>query len=311
MCPAPRAGSRRPYPVLTLRETLVFPLTTFPLAVGRESSLRAVEEATRGARQLVLLVQKQSEVEEPRPDDLHRVGTLARVRHIVRAPDGTQQVWVQGLERVRVSEFVEAEPYLLARVRRLPERQTADAPEDEALSRSALDMFQRLVSISPYLPDELITRAMNQANPWGLLYLIASSLRLNVQERLELLEMDGLRPKYERVINALEREIELLELGQKLRGQIQERVEKGQREFFLREQLKAIHRELGEEDPQQAELNELRDKVAEASMSDEARAEAERELKRLERLPAASPEQSVIRTYLDWLGCPPWGPKTR
>src|SRR5579859_5733836 len=301
------ASTRRPYPVLTLRETLIFPLTTFPLAVGREASLRAVEEASRGARQLVLLAQKQSETEEPLAADLYSAGTLARVRHVVRSPDGTQQVWVQGLERVRVVEFLDAEPYLLARVERVLERQEAPTPEVEALARNALESFARLVAISPFLPDELVSRAMNQDSAWGLLYLIASSLRVNVQERLEILELDGLRAKYERVQALLEREIELLELGHKLRGQVQERVDKGQREFFLREQLKAIQKELGEEDPQQAEVNELREKVVGASLSDEARTAAERELRRLERLPTASPEHSVIRTYLDWLVSLPWG----
>src|SRR5262249_47158797 len=217
-------SSRRPYPVLTLRETLVFPLTTFPLAVGRESSLRAVEEASRGARQLVLLAQKEAETEEPGSEDLHTSGTLARIRHVVRSPDGTQQVWVQGLERIRVVGFLDAEPYLLARVARVTERQEAPTPDVEALARNALESFARLVAVSPFLPDELVNRAMNQDSPWGLVYLIASSLRLNVQERLEILEINGLRAKYDRVLALLEREIELLELGHKLRGQVQERV---------------------------------------------------------------------------------------
>ncbi len=301
-----RAATRRPYPVLTLRETIIFPYTTFPLAVGRESSLRAVEEATRSGRQLALLAQRQQDLENPGPDDLYRTGTLARIRHVMRAPDGSQQVWVQGLERIVVEEFLEAEPYLMARVQPRPESEEATA-EVDALARSALDLFQRLVAVSPFLPDELVNRAMNQDNAWGLMYLIASSLRLNVQERVELLEMDGLRAKMERVLAMLEREIELLELGQKLRGQIQERVEKGQREFFLREQLRAIQKELGEDDPQQAELHEIRDKVAAAPLTEEARKEADRELSRLERLPSASPEHSVIRTYLDWLTSMPWG----
>jgi len=304
---AAAASTRRPYPVLSLRETLIFPLTTYPLAVARESSLRAVEEASRGARQLVLLPQKQSETEEPTAADLYSAGTLARVRHVVRTPEGTQQVWVQGLERIRVLEIHDAEPYLLARVERIPERQETPTPEVEALARNSLESFARLVAISPFLPDELVNRAMNQDNAWGLLYLIASNLRVNVQERLEVLELDGLRAKYERVHLLLEREIELLELGHKLRGQVQERVDKGQREFFLREQLKAIQKELGEEDPQQAEVNELRDKVGAASLPEEARTSAERELRRLERLPTASPEHSVIRTYLDWLVSVPWG----
>jgi ATP-dependent Lon protease len=301
-----RTTAGRAYPVLTLRETIVFPYTTFPLAVGREPSLRAVEEASRGGRQLALLAQREPDVESPGPDDLYPTGTLGRIRHVVRAPDGSQQVWVQGLERIRVTCFSDTEPYLVAQVRPRPERGDG-SPETEALARSALDLFQRLVGVSPFLPEELVARAMNQDSAWGVLYLIAASLRLTVQERVELLELDGLRPKLERVVGLLEREIELLELGQKLRGQIQERVEKGQREFFLREQLRAIQKELGEEDPQQAELRDLRAKVAATPLSDEARAEADRELGRLERLPSASPEHSVIRTFLDWLLALPWG----
>ena len=235
---------------------------------------------------------------------------LARIRHVVGSADGTQQVWVQGLERVRVAEFLDVEPYLMVRVKRIAERHAPTSPEVDALARNALDLFARLVSLSPFVPDELVNRAMNQDSQWSLLYLIASSLRLNVSERLELLEMDGLRPKYERLLTLLEREIDLLELGQKLRGQVQERVEKGQREFFLREQLNAIRKELGEDDPQQAELAELRDKIAAVPLPDEARKEAERELSRLERIPTASPEHSVIRTYLDWLIAIPWGTYT-
>jgi ATP-dependent Lon protease len=285
---------------------LVFPLTTVPLAVGREQSLRAVEEATRSGRQLALLVQKQAEMEEPEPDDLYPVGTLARIRHVMRAPDGSQQVWVQGLERIRAVAFREDEPYLVARVEVLPENDEGSA-EVVALARSALELFQRLVALSPFLPDELVNRAMNLDRPRSLLYLVASSLRLNVQERVELLETDGMRAKYERVLVLLEREIELLELGQKLRGEVQERVEKGQREFFLREQLRAIQKELGEEDPQHAEVRELREKIEATPLTEEARKEADRELARLERIPTASPEHSLIRTYLDWLISLPWG----
>ncbi len=301
-----RPRRRASYPVLPLRETLVFPLTTFPLAVGREQSLRAIEEGVRRSSQLALFVQKQADVEDPGPGDLHPTGTLASIRHVVRSPDGSQQVWVQGLERIRAAAFVETELYLEARVEPLPEVDDR-SPEVEALARSTLELFQRLVAVSPFLPDELVNRAMNQDSPRGLLYLVASSLRLNVQERVGLLEMDGLRAKYERVVGLLEREIELLELGQKLRGEIQERVEKGQREFFLREQLRAIQKELGEEDPQQAEVAELREKIEAAHLPEEARKEAERELSRLGRLPSASPEHSVIRTYLDWLLSMPWG----
>ncbi|MBI4492570.1 MAG: LON peptidase substrate-binding domain-containing protein, partial [Chloroflexi bacterium] len=292
-------------PILTLRETIVFPLTTVPLTVGREHSLRLVEDVAQGDGMLGLVPQRRPEVELATPDDLYPVGVLARVRRVMRAPDGSLQVWVQGLERIRTRAFVQREPYLAAQVEVLPD-EVEPGVELEALSRSALDLFQKLISLSPFLPDELINRAMNLDSPREQLYLIASSLRMGIEERIKLLEAPSLRAAVEKLIELLNHEIELLELGQKLQSEVHGRLEKSQREYFLREQLKAIQKELGEEDPGQAELRELHEKIEAASMPEEARREAERELSRLERIPSASPEHSVIRTYLDWLISMPW-----
>ncbi len=294
-----------PIPILALRETIVFPLTTAPLAVGRERSIRLIDSVQGSNRLIGLVAQRSPEVEVARPDDLYRVGSLARILRVLRAPDGTQSVWVQALERLRIEEFTQEEPFLVARVTVLPDPDEHSL-EVEALSRRALDAFQRLVSVSPFLPDELVPRALNLESRRALFYLIASSLRINLEERQALLEIDTLKQRYLRLLVQLDREIELLELGAKLQGDVRERIDKSQREYFLREQLRAIQQELGEEDPAQAELNELREKVRAAHLSPEARREAERELSRLERLPPASPEHSVIRTYLDWLLAMPW-----
>ena len=294
-----------PLPILALRETIVFPLTTVPLAVGRERSIRLVESLQGGGRLIGLVAQRSPEIEIARPGDMFPVGTLARVRRVMRAPDGSQSVWVQAIERLRVVTYVQEDPYLMAQVEVLSDSDEA-AVEVDALSRRALDAFQRLVAVSPFLPDELVARALNLESRRALFYLIASSLRISLEERQELLEIDSLQDRYQRLLGQLDREIELLELGAKLQGDVRERIDKSQREYFLREQLKAIQQELGEEDPAQAELNEIREKVQAADMPDEARREAERELSRLERLPPASPEHSVIRTYLDWLVAMPW-----
>jgi ATP-dependent Lon protease len=292
-------------PILTLRETIVYPLTTVPLTVGREHSLRLIEDVSQSDDMVGLVPQRQPEIDVAGPEDLYSVGVLARVRRVLRAPDGSLQVWVQGLERIRTTEFVQLEPYLVARVEVLLD-DAEPSVELEALSRSVLDQFQKMISISPFLPDELVNRAMNVESPRELYYLIASSLRVSLEERVKLLDIANLREGVDRLLELMNREIDLLELGQKLQSEVQGRVEKTQREYFLREQLRAIQKELGEEDPAQAEIRELREKIESSPMPEEARREAERELTRLERIPSASPEHSVIRTYLDWLTSVPW-----
>ena len=231
--------------MLTLRETLIFPLTTLPLAVGREASLRAVEEASRGARQLVLLAQKQSDTEEPWPADLYTAGH-AGARSPRRPLPRRHPAGLGAGPRAHPRPRVRGRRAVLAGARqRIPERQETPTPEVEALARNALESFARLVAVSPFLPDELVNRGHEPGQPVGS----AVPDRLEpAGERAgapEVLEIDGLQPKYERVQALLEREIELLELGHKLRGQVQERVDKGQREFFLREQLKAIQQGAG------------------------------------------------------------------
>ncbi len=292
-------------PILPLRDTVVYPQTVAPLAVGQERSLRLVDHVQSGNRLFGLVAVRDPKVERGEPENVFDIGTTASIQQLLKVPDGTVRLLVQGIERVRIVEFVQREPYLAARIERLPE-EVEQGVEVEALIRSAQSLFQRLVNASPTLPDELVTAAINIEDPLHLCYFIANNLRLEHAQRQEFLTIDSLKAKLSWLSTSLHREVELLELGKRIQSEAQENMSRAQREYFLREQLKAIRKELGEEDDEESEVNALREKIAEAAMPDEARREAERELNRLEKLPAASPEHSVIRTYLDWLTVLPW-----
>jgi ATP-dependent Lon protease len=292
-------------PVLPLRDTVVYPLTVAPLAVGQERSLRLVDHVSGGSKLFGLVAVRDPKVERGEPENVFDIGTTARIQQLLKVPDGTVRLLVQGLERIRIVEFVQREPFLAARVERLPEV-IEESVEVEALIRSVQSLFQRLVNSSPTLPDELVTAAINIEDPLHLSYFIANNLRLEHAQRQDFLKIDSLEEKLTWLSNSLNREVQLLELGKRIQNEAQEHMSKAQREYFLREQLKAIKKELGEDDDQESEVNSLREKIAATAMPEEAKREAERELNRLEKVPAASPEHSVIRTYLDWLTVLPW-----
>ncbi|HEX8035407.1 MAG TPA: LON peptidase substrate-binding domain-containing protein, partial [Ktedonobacterales bacterium] len=296
-------------PILPLKDTVVYPFAVTPLGVGKERSIRLIDEAMRGSRLIGLVAQKNADVEDAGPDDCFRVGTLARIARLLRIPDGTIQIIVQGLERISIDDYVAQEPFLKARTHLLPETTPKDI-EVEALKRTAIEMFQRLVNLVQYLPDQLALAAMNLDDARQVVYLIASSAQMDLELRQRLLEIDSVREKLELVTAFLSHELEVLELGKKIQSQAQEEMGKAQREYFLREQLKAIQKELGEESDEVATINSLREQIEQANMPEEARKEAERELARLEKLPSASPEYSVIRTYLDTLVSLPWSKST-
>ncbi|MFI5271809.1 MAG: endopeptidase La [Ktedonobacterales bacterium] len=296
-------------PILPLKDTVVYPFAVTPLGVGRERSVRLIDDAMRGARLVGLVAQKSEEVDEAGPDDCFRVATVARIARMLRVPDGIRII-VQGLERIAIDEYTTEQPYLKARCHILPETVPEDDIEIEALKRTAIDLFQRLVNLVQYLPDQLSLTAMNLDNALQVVYLIASTVQMDLAVRQELLELDSVRAKIEKVNAFLGHELELLELGKKLQNQAQEEMGKAQREYFLREQLKAIQKELGEENDEIATILSLREQIEQAGMSEEALAEARRELSRLEKIPTASPEYSVIRTYLDTLVSLPWTKST-
>ena len=296
-------------PVLPLKETVVFPDSMAPLAVGQERSIRLVDDVVGGERLLVLVAVRDSEIETPGWDDLCEIGTAALVHKMIRVPDGTLRILVQGLRRIRREEPVADDPYLVTRFAEVPD-ETEESREVEALTRNAQGLFGRIIGLAPYLPEELQLAAANVDDASALCNLVASTLRLKTEEKQLILELADTEERVREISKILNRELEVFELGTKLQSQVQSQLEEGQREFFLRQQLKAIHEELGEGDPERAEANELRDRLGGLELGEEARKASDRELTRLERLPAAAAEYGVIRTYLDWLATLPWGVTT-
>jgi ATP-dependent Lon protease len=292
-------------PILPLKNTVIYPLTVIPLVVQKQRSIQLVDEAVVANRLIGLVALRDPAIEDPQADDLHTVGTVALVHRLVRAPDGTLHLIVQGLERFRIAAYEQSEPYLRARVEVAPES-VESGLEAEALVRSLVTLFQRLVSLAAYLPEEMVANVLDTEEPRHLAYMVATSTRMDLAVRQEILEMDSVADKLRKLVDVLTREVDVLELGKKIQSDAQSGIEKVQREYYLREQLKAIQRELGEEDPQAAEVRDLRLKVEQARLPDEARTEAIRELDRLVALPAAAAEYGVIRTYLQWLTELPW-----
>jgi len=296
-------------PVLPLKETVVFPDSMAPLAIGQERSIRLIDDVVAGERVLALVTVRDSEIEAPGWDDLYGIGTAAVVHKMIRVPDGTLRILVQGVRRIRLTGPVTDDPYLVGEFEAVPDA-VEESRELEALTRNAQGLFARIVGLVPYLPEELQIAAANVDDPGALCNLVASTLRLRAEEKQAVLELADVSERLREVSRILNRELEVFELGTKIQSQVQSELEKGQREFFLRQQLKAIQEELGEGDPEQAEANELRERLDALELPDETRKAADRELARLERLPAAAAEYGVIRTYLDWIATLPWGVTT-
>jgi ATP-dependent Lon protease len=298
-------------PVLPLKSTVVFPRIFIPLSVGRKRSLQLLEELTGSERHIAVATQLDEHLEEVGFGDIHHIGAMVRVQHMLKLPDGTVQLAVLGLRRIRLTAAISEEPYLTCAVDMLPEAHaTIPAIEREALMRRAISMFQQLVSLAPHLPAELSSGAAAIDDPLHLAYYIANHTRLTTEQRQEILELDSAKVKLERLLAHMAHELEVLELGRKIQTQAEESMGKAQREYFLREQLKAIQRELGELDSELGELGELRERIVKAGLPPEAQREADREIARLERIPSASPESSVIRTYLELIVSLPWNTST-
>jgi ATP-dependent Lon protease len=296
-------------PILPLKETVVFPESVTPLAIGQERSIKLVEDVVSGDRLLALVAVRDPAVEQPGWDDLHAVGTAAVIHKMIKVPDGTLRILVQGMRRIQLEQPVSDDPYLVGQFGELPD-ELQETPEVEALTRNVQNLFGRVIGLVPYLPEELQLAAANVEDPSALCNLVASTLRLKTEEKQRLLELTNVEARLRAVSAILNRELEVLELGSKIQSQVQEEMEKGQREFFLRQQLKAIQEELGEGDADQAEITELRSRLDELELPEGVRKAAERELGRLEKLPSAAAEYGVIRTYLDWLVSLPWNKTT-
>jgi ATP-dependent Lon protease len=293
-------------PVLPLKETVVFPQSMSPLAIGQERSVRLIDDVVAGDRLLALVTAKDGSVEAPSWDDIYEVGTVALVHKMIKVPDGTLRILVQGIERIKLEHRLDTDPYLLGEFSALPDV-LVETPEVEALTRNVQGLFARIIGLAPYLPEELQLAAANVDDPSALCHLVASTLRtIRTEERQEILEEVNVEQRLRLVSQILNRELEVFELGSKIQSQVQSEMEKGQREYFLRQQLKAIQQELGEGDPEAAEVNELREQLDALALPEDVRKAADRELGRLEKLPPAAAEYGVIRTYLEWILTLPW-----
>jgi ATP-dependent Lon protease len=323
-----------PLPVLPLRDVVPVPDTMLPLAIGQERSVKLVDDVLAGDRRLILAASRDAEVESPGPEGVHDVGVVGQVVRMLKVPDGTLRLLVQATSRVRLTRFTQSEPYLVAEVEELPdlldgepyrpvargeagESGNGSGPRAEApaqlvaLHRSVQETFSKIVDALPYLPEELQLAVANIDDPVALSHLIAGSLRIATEEKQALLEEVDVQARLRRLMAILARELEVISIGSEIQSQVQSELDKGQREYVLRQQLKAIREELGEEDPLEAELAELRDQLDALDLPDVVETQAERELHRLEAIPQASAEHAVVRTYLEWIVSLPWNDRTR
>jgi ATP-dependent Lon protease len=294
-------------PILPVRDTVLFPGAVLPLTVGRESSLALVNALMGEEKLLGVVAQLDPRVEDPAAADLHKVGTLAKVHKTVKMPNGNVVIFLEGLQRIQVLDLISLRPYLRARIEAQPDLNTEPDSELEALQRNAQDLFRDVVSHSPQLSDDLTGVATNIDDPGRLADFIAGTLpSLSTMLRQELIETPSVRKRLETLIRELSKELEVLELRSKIHEQVQEQVGQNQREYLLREQMKAIQKELGESEDSAQEIDELRKKVEEAGMTPEAKKECDREIKRLAKMTPASAEYMVSRTYLEWMTSLPW-----
>lgn len=296
--------------ILPLRGVTAYPQTIIPLTIGQSRSIRLVDDAVSGERLIGLVSAKDPEIEMPGPDDLFLHGTLASIQRLFRAPDGTIRLLVQGTARFKITEFISVEPYITARIELQPET-IETGLEIEALARNVRDQFEHIAELIPSMPQELVASVTSIQEPLQIAYTVANFQRLKIKDAQELLEINSVVEKLRRLVTILTRESEVLELGQKIQNEARTEIEKVQREYFLREQLKAIQHELGENDEQAADVEEFRKKIEECLLPDEVNKQARRELDRLSRLPTAAAEYGVIRTYLDWITSLPWSKYTQ
>ena len=292
-------------PVLALRGVVIFPSAIVPLPISRKPSLELVEEVLAGDRLLALVAQKDADEETPSPHSIHRRGTVGRLLKMLKYPDQSVRILVQGIRRVDVVDLEQETPYFSGRI--LPVDDTY-GPEDELAARQThlVNQFAKFVSLIPYLPDELQLVVMNIKDPAKVTDLISSNLNISLEEKQDLLNSSDIHTRIERLIKIIGREIDMLELGTKIQSQVQTELAQNQKEFYLRQQLRAIQKELGESDARGADLDELRQKLDAADLPDEARKAADTEMERLRLIPPESAEHSVVRTYLEWLANLPW-----
>jgi len=296
-------------PILPLRDTVAFPNIVTPLVVAREKSVKLINDAIAGSRILGLVAQKHAEIEEPDPEEIFRVGTAAIILRMLKFPDGSLRVLVQGISRIRLVENITVDPYFKFKVK-IQSDNYKESTKLEALKRNVAVQFQKVVSLVPQLPDELQVVIVNTTHPGKLADLITSNLSLNVEEKQSILEAMNIKRRLEKLTVFVNRELEVLEMGSKIQDKVQSELGKNQREYFLREQLRAIQKELGMGDERSVEIDELQSKIEASNMPEMAEKEAKRELERLSKMQPGAAEYTVARTYLDWMIALPWSRST-
>ncbi|MBN1290148.1 MAG: endopeptidase La [Actinobacteria bacterium] len=294
--------------ILALPDTVVYPHIVAPLLVAEESMLKLVNDALQGDRIVGLVTLKDPEKEES-TENLFDIGSAVAIARMFKLPDGKMQLLVQGVARIRIDDYTQRDPYRKASVARLQDV-IEDTVEVEGLARNALNLFNQIVNLAPYLPEEIAMAAANIQEPNDLTDFLSANINLDTNQKQEILEETNVKERLKKLTVFMNHEIEVLEVGTKIQNQVQSELSKGQREFFLREQMKAIQKELGEMDEKTLEIKELKDQIDESGMPEEARKESERELDRLANMPAAAAEYTVARTYLDWMVNLPWSKGT-
>ena len=292
-------------PILPLRGTVLYPELILPIMVGRKRSVKLIDDAMEKDRIIGVVTQKRSETEDPKENELYRIGVAALILRMIREMDGSQRVIVQGLSRIKIQQYTQKDPYYVANVETIDES-PAQGVEIEALIMNVKNLFQRAVDLAPYLTNEMGQMVSNIKSPGILADLVASNLNIPTTEKQNILDTLEMTDRLNKVHILLNKEVQVLELGNKIQSQVKEDIDKTQREYYLREQLKAIKKELGEMDEHTAEIKELQDRISKANMPEEALKAAQKELDRLSKIPPASAEYTVARTYLDWLIDLPW-----
>ncbi|HCO54697.1 MAG TPA: endopeptidase La, partial [Pelagibacterium sp.] len=298
------------YPVLPLRDIVVFPSMIVPLFVGREKSVRALEEVMREDKHILVVTQKNAQEDDPEPDGIYEIGTIASVLQLLKLPDGTVKVLVEGLHRAKIENYVQTETYFEAQAEALPV-EGHDAVEAEALARSAVTEFENYVKLNKKISSEVVAAVTQIEEHSKLADTIASHLAVKIQDKQDILATPSVTERLERVLGLMEGEIGVLQVERRIRSRVKRQMEKTQREYYLNEQMKAIQRELGDGEDGTNELQELEDRLAKTKLSKEARQKADAEMKKLKQMSPMSAEATVVRNYLDWMLNLPWGKKSK
>ena len=300
----------RTMPVLPLRDVVVYPHMVIPLFVGRDKSIKALEAAMEEEKEILLVAQKSASEDDPTEEDIYRIGTLSTILQLLKLPDGTVKVLVEGGKRARIVNFLEQEEYFSAQISVL-EAEAIEEREAEVLSRSVLNQFDQYVKLNKKVPPEVLTSLSGIEDPNRLLDTIAAHMALKIEEKQEILEITELRERFEHLLAMMESELDLLQVEKRIRGRVKKQMEKSQREYYLNEQMKAIQKELGDLDEAPNEMEELEQKIEKAGMSKEAKDKATAGLNKLKMMSAMSAEATVVRNYIDWLVQVPWKKKSK